>query len=106
MTAERLIERIKARGGRVHCMPSRMVFCLTDDTELRDGLIALGGRFHSTADIKGEKGYKRGDHLEWDIWIHQIPVEGPTTIYEAAGGKLPAVQEPGGSSSESGPVEA
>jgi hypothetical protein len=89
VTAEALVERIKARGGRVHCMPSRMVFCLTDDPVLRDGLIELGGRYHSTVDIKGEQGYQRGDHPEWDIWIHTIPVEGAVTIYEAAGGKLP-----------------
>jgi len=92
MTAEALIERIKARKGRVYCMPSRMVFCLTQDVELRDGLIKLGGRYHSGVGLAGSAGYKRareGDALEWDIWIHQIPVEGDTTIYEAAGGLLP-----------------
>ena len=87
MTAEALIERIKARGGRVHCMPSRMVFCLTADEVLRDGLIELGGRYHAASGVGGEHGYRMGERLEWDIWIHQIPVEGPTTIYEAAGGK-------------------
>lgn len=92
MTAEALIERIKARKGRVYCMPSRMVFVLTDDTELRDGLIKLGGRFHSGPGLAGSSGYKRsreGDAIEWDIWIHQIPVEGDTSIYEAAGGLKP-----------------
>jgi hypothetical protein len=92
MTAEALIERIKARGGRIFCMETRMVFVLTTDKELRDGLIKLGGRFHSTNAGGGLGGYKRSrdsDKLEWDIWIHTIPVEGETTIYEAAGGKLP-----------------
>lgn len=96
MTAEKLIERIKARGGRVYCMnESRMVFCLTTDPELRDGLIKLGGRYYSPPNFNlGESGgYKRGrepgDKIEWDIWCHMIPVDGETTIYEAAGGKLP-----------------
>lgn len=93
MTAEKLVERIHARGGRVFCLPSRMVFVLTTDEVLRDGLMELGGRFHSTATGGGPGGYKRGrqkgDKIEWDIWIHTIPVEGETTIYEAAGGKLP-----------------
>jgi hypothetical protein len=92
VTAEALVERIKARKGRVYCMPSRMVFVLTSDPELRDGLIALGGRFHSGRGLAGSAGYKRsreGDAIEWDIWIHQIPVEGDTDIYTAAGGKQP-----------------
>jgi hypothetical protein len=92
MTAEALVERIRAKGGRIHCMPSRMVFVLTSNVELRDGLISLGGRFHSGKGLAGSHGYKRareGDALEWDIWIHQIPVEGDTDIYTAAGGLLP-----------------
>lgn len=83
------MSRIRARGGRVFCLPSRMVFVLTTDEILRDGLVELGGRYHSTPTGGGPGGYKRGDGLEWDIWIHMIPVEGETTIYEAAGGKLP-----------------
>jgi hypothetical protein len=93
MTAKRLIERIKARGGRVFCMDSRMVFCLTTDEALRDGLVELGGRYHSNPSTKqgGPGGYMRAREgpLEWDIWIHMIPVDGETTIYEAAGGKKP-----------------
>jgi len=95
MTAEALVERIKARGGRIYTMPSRMVFVLTQDVELRDGLISLGGRYHSGVGLAGSAGYKRareGDALEWDIWIHQIPVEGDTSIYTAAGGKLPPLE--------------
>jgi hypothetical protein len=99
MTAKKLIERIEARGGRVICMPTRMVFCLTTDPELRDGLIKLGGRYYSSpTHINTEAGYKRGrepgDSLEWDIWIHTIPVEGEQTIYEAAGGRLPPLPLP------------
>jgi hypothetical protein len=72
-------------------MQSRMVFVLTTDPVLRDGLVELGGRYHTASGEGGERGYTRveGGDLEWDIWIHTIPVEGPTTIYEAAGGKLP-----------------
>ena len=101
MTAEKLVERIRAKGGRLICLPSRMVFCLTTDETLREGLIKLGGRYHSSsAGDGGPGGYKPArdsDKLEWDIWIHQIPVEGEQTIYEAAGGKLPPLpDEPDG----------
>jgi hypothetical protein len=92
VTAEALIERIKGRGGRVFCMPSQMVFCLTTDPELRDGLLKLGATFNSGVGLPGERGYRRtrdATTLEWDIWIHPIKVDGETTIYEAAGGKNP-----------------
>lgn len=95
-TAEALVKRIKEKGGRVYTMPSRMVFCLTDSVELRDGLIEMGGRYHAASGVGGERGYKRaseGSALEWDIWIHQIEVTGKKTIYEAAGGKLPPLPE-------------
>lgn len=97
MTAEKLIERIKARGGRVFTLPSRMVFCLTTDPVLRDGLAELGARYHSSsAGDGGPGGYPqaRGGPLEWDLWIHTIPVEGEQTVYEAAGGKLPPLPKP------------
>src|SRR5262245_4026724 len=106
MTAEKLVERIRARGGRLFCLPSRMVFCLTTDETLRDGLAELGGRFHSTsAGQGGPGGCDRGGKLEWDIWCHMIPVDGEETLYEAIRRLNLAVQEPGGSSSAPGPVE-
>lgn len=97
MTAEALVERIRARGGRIFCMPTRMVFCLTQDTVLRDGLIELGGRYHTYKDVGGEQGYRLSRDMkapvEWDVWVHMIPVDGPTSIYEAAGGLLPPLPE-------------
>lgn len=65
------------------------VFVLTDDQNLADWLIKLGGKPYTPRGM-GERdepgGYMRSPKKrEWDIYIHTIPVLGTRTIHQAAG---------------------
>ena len=92
-TAERLLETIRSKGGRVHRMPAGNVFVLTTDRELADWLIHLGGKPHTAPGLDNpENGYLRAREgpREWDIYIHTIPVSDPhdigrSPIWKAAG---------------------
>jgi hypothetical protein len=82
-TAQELVAMIRERGGRLFRMESvEMVFALTTDRGLADDLVRMGGRYNG-----GGAGYTRSRDpvvVEWDVWIHQIPVSGEATIWEAA----------------------
>lgn len=89
LTAGQLLARIRRKGGRVYRMRMVGVFCLTDDEQLALWLIKLGGKRYTpqNADDSTPNGaYKRtrGGKLEWDIYIHMIPVLGTRSIWEAA----------------------
>jgi hypothetical protein len=90
-TAEELLQEIVDRGGRVFRMPEVAVFCLTTDEELARWLQRLGGKQFLPSHLRPEdlgprRAYRRapGGTWEWDIYIHAIPVNGETTIHEAA----------------------
>jgi hypothetical protein len=87
MSAGSLITRIREKGGRVYRTANR-VFVLTDDRDLANWLVKLGGKPYvpQGADPKAEPGsYQRarGGPTEWDIVIDPIPVTGETSIWEA-----------------------
>jgi hypothetical protein len=81
-SAAELVSKIRERGGRLFRMKDvEMVFVLTTDSELAHALVRMGGRYN------GGGGYTRSRDpvvVEWDVWIHQIPVSGEATIWEAA----------------------
>lgn len=90
MTARQLLAKIRRGGGRVFRMREVGVFVLTTDQALALWLINLGGKRYTpiNADPSTPAGsYKRDSitgRLEWDIYIHIIPVLGEKTIWEAA----------------------
>jgi hypothetical protein len=82
VTAEDLVRRVRANGGRVYRMidPPK-VFVLTNDEKLALGLEKIGA--------KGLGEYMRarathGGIKEWDLWLNMIPVSGEQTVWEAA----------------------
>ena len=91
--ADELVKEIRRRGGRVLRMRTAGVFTLTNDREVASWLLALGASpyrppWAEQAFEDGPMGaYKRAHDgpLEWDLWIHIIPVLGEETIWEAAG---------------------
>src|SRR5215467_925077 len=90
--AVELLTEIRERGGRVYRMqvPDR-VFCLTNDPKLAAELADRGAKAYTTLGLglaAAERGYPRernGTVREFDLWIHTIPVEEGTTLWEAAG---------------------
>ena len=91
-TADELVAEIRARGGRVYRMREIVVFCLTNDPEVAEWIFRLGGVSfvapHAGVEYVEPPGaYKRasGGPLEWDIFIHVIPVIGEKRVWEAAG---------------------
>lgn len=91
-TARQLLVKIQRAGGRVYRFPSGSVFVLTDSRELANELVELGGAPYTPqgADQTMEVGsYRRarGGTIEWDIYIHAIPVLDETegAIWEMAG---------------------
>ena len=82
LTAEQLLARIKERGGRPYPMRSGDVFVLTDNQEVADWLLDLGGHPYKASGMSMgmEGGYLRArdGKREWDVWIHTIPVTGPS----------------------------
>jgi hypothetical protein len=91
-TADKLLREIRRRGGRVYRMREIVVFCLTNDEEVAAWLLDLGGhpfapRSFRLTETKVPGAYLRAPEgpLEWDIFIHTIPVLGEKTIHQAAG---------------------
>lgn len=92
-TARQLLRKIRREGGRVLRMREGAVFCLTQSEELAAWLIDRGGKPY--APVGGKPSYTRplggyeladGDGLvEWDIYLHTIPVREGQTVWEAAG---------------------
>jgi hypothetical protein len=101
-TAREFVEQVRDRGGRIHRMRGHAVFCLTNDPDLAQWLLDLGGAtYKPNGTIPGYAGplggYLRakGGMPEWDIWIHNIPVkdnDAQETIWEAAGRVGPTVE--------------
>lgn len=90
--ADTLVAEIRRRGGRVYRMRDIVVFALTNDPEVASWIFKLGGtsflpHYGSVAHVEPHGSYRRasGGPLEWDIYVHTIPVTGEKTIYEAAG---------------------
>jgi hypothetical protein len=90
-TADELLAEIRDRGGRVYRMQSERVFCLTDNAELAEWLLAQGGRPYSPRNIGRALAehppgayYRagRGGTIEYDCWIDPIPVSGES-LWEA-----------------------
>jgi len=88
-TARQLLNRIRRGGGRIYRMRMASVFVLTTNEQMALWLIKLGGKRYTpiNADPSTPAGsYKRtpDGQIEWDVYIHMIPVFGDTTIWEAA----------------------
>ena len=91
-TADELVAAIRERGGRIYRMREIVVFCLVNDPEVAQWIFSLGGISfvppHAGVEHVHPPGaYKRSSTgpLEWDIFIHTIPVLGEKRIWEAAG---------------------
>jgi hypothetical protein len=87
MTADYLLSKIREQGGRPYRMRGERAFVLTGDEKLAARLVDLGGQAHSPQGAElPDGGYRRTRKgpIEWDVWIHTIPVSGPS-IWEALG---------------------
>jgi muconolactone delta-isomerase len=92
LTARQLLRRIRRKGGRVYRMREYGVFVLTDSPDLASWLMKLGARAYSPQNATPMPNvplgsYRRapGGKIEWDLYIHAIPVAGEQTVWEAAG---------------------
>lgn len=89
MTAEQLLRRVRLRGGRIFRMAEFSVFVLTTDKELALWLLKLGGKRYTPAGADpstpdGSYRLSAEGRLEWDVYVHAIPVLGEQTVWEAA----------------------
>jgi hypothetical protein len=99
-TAEEFIRQLRARGARVYRMRVHGVFCLTNDPETAAWLHQLGAVPYLPRNAERTVGegplgsYRRakGGALEWDFYIHTVPVVGEQTVWEAAGKQVPTVE--------------
>lgn len=99
MTAEDLILELRNRDGRVYRFVEVAVICLTKNPKTAAWLHKLGGRpfvpKYAERSLEGMPlgAYRRakGGVIEWDFYIHLIPVVGDETIWEAAGRLAPTV---------------
>lgn len=87
MSARSLLRRIRRRGGRIYRMREVAVFVLTDDERLVDWLLSLGAVPFTPAGSESKAGsyIRAGTKMEWDLYIHRIPVLDEESIWEAAG---------------------
>lgn len=95
LTAEEFLNEIRHRGGRIIRFRERLVTVLTNDPECAQWLINKGGATFLPRNLVSSQtgpwgSYRRapGGPLEWDIYIHHIPVDGETSIWEAAAVEL------------------
>jgi hypothetical protein len=99
-TAEEFIRQLKARGARVYRMRVHAVFCLTNDPDTASWLHELRAIPYLPRNAERMVGegplgaYRRakGGPLEWDFYIHTVPVMGDESIWEAAGRQVPTVE--------------
>ena len=77
---------IREKDGRAYRMLRDRAFVLTKNEQLAGWLLDRGGRAysHSVPSLSDGAYYRTRDRdvTEWDIWIHTIPVEGPS-VWEA-----------------------
>jgi len=81
LTAAELLARIREKGGRPYRMKDEGVYVLTDDESVAAWLLDLGGHAYRAAGMSqadGSFSRARGGKTEWDIWVHTIPVTGPS----------------------------
>jgi len=90
-SARSLLTMIVREGGHLFRMRERMVFTITQNAELAQRLITLGGlpylpqdRAAPDAEVRGGFRDAPGGPMKWDIYVHTIPVRGEQTIWEAA----------------------
>lgn len=79
ITAAEVLAKVSTLGGRAFRAQRDRAFVLTDNPELAEYLIRLGGKPHSKGvpDIQPLGGYWRAPGVrEWDIWVEMIPVTG------------------------------
>jgi hypothetical protein len=89
VSARQLLREVRRRGGHVFRMREIGVFVITEDKELAEYLIRLGGKpylpRHMTPSFElGSYRDAPGGTLKWDIYIHSIPVRGAESVWEAA----------------------
>jgi hypothetical protein len=87
LTAEQLVAKVKENGGRIYRMRQVRVFVLTSDVALAEWLIGLGGKGYTPSGSKHPPGAymrTRQGPVEYDVWVHTIPLSGPT-LWEALG---------------------
>jgi len=81
MTAQDLLDRIRAEDGRILRTQAEGVFVLTRNEGLYQWLLRLGGaRFSGGSYLLARDGPR-----EYDCYIHRIPVAGGESIWQAAG---------------------
>jgi len=87
LTAEQLVSKVKERGGRIYRMRQVRVFVLTGDVALAEWLLGLGGKGYTPTGSQHPPGaYMRTGQgpVEYDVWVHTIPLSGPT-LWETLG---------------------
>jgi len=101
LSAEELIHELRARGGRIYCFQEVAVICLTSSAELAAWLHEHGAspyvprgtdRALEGLPLGGAYRRARGGTVEWDFYVHLIPVVGEETVWEAAGRLVMTVQ--------------
>ena len=81
MTARELLTLIREKDGRVFRTQSEGVFVLTRSRELYEWLLRLGAsKFSGGAYLRCSDG-----PVEYDCYIHRIPVTGGESVWGAAG---------------------
>ncbi len=101
LTAEQLLRQLRARGARIFRMREVAVFTITSDVEVARWLQELGAVPYQPQGTEHAFGggplgaYRRArdGRVEWDFYIHRIPVEGEESVWEAAG-KLARIVDP------------
>lgn len=92
-SAEDFLRELRGRGARIFRMRiPPQVFCLTQDPEVARWLHEVGASSylprsaeHALGGPAGAYQRARGGAIEWDFWVHLVPVAGEETIWEAAG---------------------
>ena len=89
--ADELVAELRARGCRIHRMREFAVFVLTNDQNVAHWVLGMGGvsflpRNAVPADMGPHGGYLRARDgiMEWDVYVHTIPVRGEKSVWEAA----------------------
>jgi hypothetical protein len=85
MTAAQLVEHVRRNGGRVFRQGEERVFCLTSNRTLVEELVALGAVPYSGTTLDGYVVSTDAEKREFDLYLNDIDVIGPQTIWEAAG---------------------